>query len=317
MRRYIIKRVLHSLFIIWLVATTVFIGLQLLPGGPVRTMMGPNVPERAIQEMRRELGLHKPIWIQYLDFLKSLITFQFGTSLTTQEPIEKIVMTVAPRTFSIGIVGMIVGITLSIPTGIISALRKGEPSDYVATVAAFAGLSFPAFFIGILLMLVFAVHIDLFPTFGYVPIKKDPIGWAQHIILPGIAVGLPYTAVVMRMTRSSMLEVMGQQYMKTAKSKGVSARVRLWKHALQNALIPVVTVAGIQIALIIIGSVTVEIVFGINGIGRTLVDSILKRDYPLAQVIIIITSTVLVGMNLIVDIVYTVIDPRIRYEGES
>lgn len=316
MRRYIAKRVLHSVFLVWLVATVVFFGLQALPGGPVRTMLGPNVPEEAVRELRRQLGLNQPIWVQYLNFMKDLLTFDFGFSLTSQEPIEKIIMTVAPRTFSIGLVGMIVGITISIPTGIISALRKGEPADYAATVAAFAGLSFPAFFIGILLMLVFAVHLSLFPTFGYVPIKKNPIGWLHHIILPGIAVGLPYTAVVMRMTRSSMLEVMGKQYMKTAKSKGVDSTIRLWKHALQNALIPVVTVAGIQIALIIIGSVTVEIVFGINGIGRTLVDAILTRDYPLAQIVIIITSTVLIGMNLIVDIVYTVIDPRIRYEGD-
>lgn len=315
MRRYIAKRIGWGLFVIWLVATTVFLGLHALPGGPVESMMGPNVADQAIEELREKLGYNRPLWVQYVDWLTSIVTLDFGTDPMTGTPVAERVMNTAPRTLSIAMVGIIFGLSVSIPAGVVSALRKGEPADYVATIAAFSGISFPAFFTGILLMLVFAVHLELFPVFGYVPIKESFWGWLRHIILPGLAVGAPYTAIIMRMTRSSMLEVMGEQYMKTARSKGVRPRIRLFKHALQNAMIPVVTVAGIQIAIIVIGSVTVELVFGLAGIGRLLVDAILSRNYPVAQVVIVLTSTLLVGMNLLVDIVYTFIDPRIKYGG--
>lgn len=317
MRRYIAKRIIYGLFIVWLVATTVFLGLHALPGGPVESMMGPNVPQEAVEELRHQLGYDRPLWVQYVDWMTNLLTLNFGTDPITGTPIAERIMNTAPRTLSIALVGIIFGLTLSIPAGVISALKKDQPADYAATVAAFAGLSFPAFFTGILLMLVFAVWLDFFPVFGYVSMKKSFWGWLHHILLPGLAVGAPYTAVIMRMTRSSMLETLGEQYMKTARAKGIAPRVRLFKHAMQNAMIPVVTVAGIQIAIIVIGSVTVELVFGLAGIGRLLVDSILSRNYPVAQVVIVLTSILLVGMNLLVDIVYTLIDPRIKYGGEA
>lgn len=317
MYRYLLKRVVHGLFVMWLVATVVFLGLRVIPGGPVRTMLGPEATPEAVAALEQQLGLNQPLHVQYVDWFVGLLGGDLGRSITTGESVATLLAEAAPRTFSIGLVGVLVGLGIAIPAGVVSATRKDQPADYVATISAFLGLSMPAFFIGILLALVFGVWLDLLPIFGYTPLSEGVIPWLQSILLPGIAVGLPYAAIVMRMMRSSLLEVMNEPYMQAARAKGVSSRVRLYKHALQNALIPVVTVAGIQIALILVGSVTVEIVFGIQGLGRLLVDSILDQDYPVTQGVILVIAGVMVTMNILVDFAYTAIDPRIRYGGES
>jgi peptide/nickel transport system permease protein len=246
-----------------------------------------------------------------------LITLDLGPSFTSGASVNDLLATALPRTISIAVLAIIIGFGIAIPAGIISATRKGEPIDYVATIAAFAGLSMPAFFIGILLALVFGVWFSMLPVFGYVPLSEGVDQWFAHLILPAIAVGTPYAAVIMRMMRSSLLEVLGSPYMKTARSKGVSRRVQLYKHAFQNALLSVITIAGIQVALILTGSITVEIVFGINGIGRLLVDSMLDRDYPVVQGVILVVAAIMVFTNLFIDILYTFIDPRIRYGSDS
>ena len=317
MRRYVAKRVLHALFIMWLVATTVFFFLRAIPGGPVRTMLGQEGTPEAVRALRAQLGLDQPLYIQYADWMTDLLTFEFGQSITTSQSVSEVVAQAAPKTVSIGALAVCIGLLVAIPAGIVSATRKHEPIDYVATISAFLGLSMPAFFVGILLALVFGVWLDLLPVVGYTPLSEGIVPWFRSILLPGIAVGLPYGAVVMRMMRSSLLEVMDEPYMRTARAKGVSSRVRLFKHAVQNALIPVVTVAGIQLALVLVGSVTVELVFGIQGLGRVLVDSMLDRNYPVTQVVIMLVAAVMVFTNLAVDLAYTVIDPRIRYGGES
>jgi peptide/nickel transport system permease protein len=317
MRRYIAKRVVHALFIMWAVATSVFFGLRAIPGGPVRTMLGQEATPEARKALREQLGLNDPLHVQYAEWMVDLVTFQFGRSITSSQEVATVVGQAAPRTFSIALVAIVVGLGIALPAGVISATRRREAIDYVATVGAFLGLSMPAFFVGILLALVFGVWLDLLPVIGYTPLSEGVGPWFRNILLPGIAVGLPYGAVVMRMMRSSLLEVLDKPFMKTALAKGVDGRVRLYKHALQNALIPVVTVAGIQLALVLVGSVTVELVFGINGLGRLLVDSMLDRNYPVTQVVILLVAAVLVFTNLAVDLAYTAIDPRIRYGGES
>ncbi|MFB6072181.1 MAG: ABC transporter permease [Halobacterium sp.] len=316
MRRYIAKRVAHALFVMWLVATTVFFGLRLIPGGPVRTMLGQEATPRAVAALREQLGLDEPLYVQYLDWMVDLFTGDFGQSITSQQSVGELVGAAYPKTLSIAVVAIVLGVTVALVTGVVSATRKREPVDYVATTAAFLGISMPAFFTGIVLAIVFGVYLDWLPIVGYTPLREGVVPWFKSIVLPAVAVGLPYSAVVMRMMRSSLLEVLDEPYMKTARAKGVGGRVRLFKHALQNALIPVVTVAGIQLALILIGSVTVEIVFGIKGLGRLLVNSMLDRDYPVVQVTIFLVAAVMVFTNLAVDLTYTVIDPRIRV-GES
>lgn len=317
MYRYTAKRVVHAVFIMWMVATTVFFGLRLIPGGPVRTMLGQEATPQAVASLRTELGLNRPLYVQYFDWLGDMATLQFGQSLSTSQSVVELVSQAAPRTFSIALFAIIVGLGVAIPTGIVSATQKGKLSDYIATITAFLGVSMPAFFVGILLALVFGVWLNLLPVFGYTPPSEGIVPWLKSILLPGIAVGLPYSAVVMRMMRSSLLEVLNEPYMRTARAKGVNDRVVLYKHALQNALIPVVTVAGIQLALVLVGSVTVELVFGIQGLGRLLVDSMLDRNYPVTQAVILIVAAVMVFTNLAVDLVYTVLDPRIGYGGSQ
>lgn len=317
MRKYIIKRSVYAVFVIWAVATIVFLAMHLLPGGPVHAILGRNASQESVEQLRRQLGLNKPLLVQYVDWMTSLLNFQFGQSLTSGQDVNVIVSRAAPKTFSIGLLGTVVGLMVAIPTGIASAVYKDEPVDYFATVVAFLGLSMPAFFTGIVLAIIFAVWLSVLPVVGYAPLSDGVIPWLKHLLLPGIAVGLPYGAILMRMTRSSLLEVLEKPYMKTAKSKGVSSPVRLWKHAFQNAMIPVVTVAGIQIAIILVGSITVEIVFAVEGLGRLLVDSITRRNYPVTQVVIVLTSAILVFANLLMDITYTIIDPRIRYGSEE
>jgi peptide/nickel transport system permease protein len=317
MRNYVIKRSIHAIFITWLVSTVIFVGVRLIPGGPVHAMLGRRASQSQVEALRTRLGLNRPIHVQYVDFIQDLLVLDFGQSIRTSQEVTTIIMNALPKTAAIGVVGVLFGLLIAIPAGIISATRRGDPSDHAATTVAFLGLSAPAFFIGILLMVIFSVELGLLPVFGYTPLNEGLLPWFKSVLLPGISVGLPYTAVVMRMTRSSLLEVLGQPYMKTARAKGLNNSVRLYKHALQNALIPVVTVAGIQLAVIIGGVVTVEIVFGIKGMGRVVVQAILNRDYPVAQVAIMVLAIGFVYINLIVDLMYTFIDPRIKYGDEA
>jgi peptide/nickel transport system permease protein len=317
MWRYVTKRVAHALFVMWLVATTVFFGLRAIPGGPVKTMLGQEATPEAVRALRRQLGLDRPLPIQYVDWMTDLLVLDLGTSITSSSSVTTLIVQAAPRTLSIGGFGVVLGLAVAIPAGVVAATHKNEASDYVATIIAFLGISMPAFFVGILLAIVFGVWLGWFPVIGYNPLSEGFVPWLESIVLPGIAVGLPYAAGVTRMMRSSLLEVLDQQYMRTALVKGLSGNTQLYKHALQNALIPVVTVAGIQLALVLGGTVTVEIVFGIKGLGRLLVDSILDRDYPVTQATILLISGIFVFMNLIVDIAYTAIDPRIRYGGDE
>jgi len=317
MWRYIAKRTGHAIFVMWMVATTVFVGLRSVPGGPVRAMLGQEATPSAVASLRADLGLDQPLHVQYVDWLGGMLSGDFGRSITSSETVGALIGSAAPKTISIAAFGVVLGLAVAIPAGIIGATRRNEPADYAATVGAFVGISMPAFFIGILLAIVFGVQLGWFPVVGYTSPSEGVVPWLKSIVLPGIAVGLPYAAGVTRMMRSSLIETLDEQYMRTAVAKGISSRVQLYKHALQNAMIPVVTIAGIQLALVLGGSVTVEIVFGIQGLGRLLVNSILERNYPVTQMTILLVAGIFVFMNLLVDVAYTAIDPRIRYGGEQ
>jgi len=314
MKRYILKRLAHAVFIMWLVATTLFFGLRAVPGGPAYAILGREATPERVESLRRQLGLNEPITEQYVDWMVNILQLDLGNSLRTGQPVTDTIMAAAPKTLSIGVLAICVGLAVAIPAGIISATRRGELPDKVSMLIAFLGLSAPAFFFGIVLMVVFGVWYSFLPIFGYTPIRDGVVPWLEHLILPAIAVGLPYAAIITRMMRSSLLDVLNEQYMKSARAKGVNKRVRLFKHALQNALIPVVTVAGVQLAVIVGGSVTVEIVFGIKGMGRVLVQALTSRDYPVTQGAILFIAFGLIMINLVVDIMYTVIDPRIGYD---
>lgn len=318
LKGYILKRTVYAFFVVYLVATVVFAAVRAIPGDPIALMLGSEADDEARQALRSELGLDEPVYVQYTEWFLNVVQGDLGTSIITREPVLDMIVGVLEPTLSIGVVGIVIATTVAIPAGIISAVRRYRVEDYVATLIAFFGISMPSFWIGILLILVFGAELGVLPIYGYVSFTEEGfVTWLQHVILPATAIALPFGGILMRMVRSSMLEVLNEDYMRTARAKGLSKRLVLFKHGLQNALIPIVTIAGILFALLLAGVVAVEIVFGYRGLGRLLINSIQRRDFPVVQGSVILVSFVFVFMNLAVDLVYPVLDPRIGYGGEE
>lgn len=317
MRQYIAKRVAHAGVVIYIVATIVFFAVRAIPGDPARVLLGGDANAAAIEALRQEMGLNQPLYIQYFRWVGRVLQGNLGTSIFNDEGVLTMLIGVAEPTLSIAGLGMGIALLIAIPAGITSAVKQYQVEDYIATTVSFLGISMPGFWIGIVLLLVFADYLSLVPAFGYVSFREGIVPWLQHIILPALAVGLPYGGILMRMTRSSMMEVMNEDYMRTARAKGLDSRIVLFKHGLQNALIPIVTIAGILLGVLLGGVVAVEIVFGIQGLGRLLITSIQRRDFPVIQGSVIVISFVFVFMNLLVDILYTSINPRIKYGGSD
>lgn len=296
------------------VATLVFFMLRLVPGDPIAAMLADAGSEEAREALIRRLGLDQPVIVQYGKWFWNMLHGDMGTSIYgSNQPVAKIISEALPRTLSLALLSFLVAIVIALPAGIISATRKNTATDNVVSVAAFIGLSMPDFWLAILLIIVFAANLQWLPAIGYVPLSEGLWPWLRHLILPAIAVGTGFSAIMARMIRSSMLEVLQADYMRVAASKGLAERALLLRHALPNALIPVVTVIGIAFALLISGAVVVENVFAIKGLGRVLIQGILNRDYPVVQGAVLVVSAIFVVSNLIVDLLYALIDPRIRY----
>ncbi len=313
MTRFLVRRLLVSVVVIWAIATLVFFMLRMVPGDPIGAMLA-DVDPSAAEALRARLGLDQPVYVQYVRWMVNMLRGDMGNSIYgSNQPVRQIIAEALPRTLSISLVAIVIALVISFTAGIISAVKKGTWMDHVVTFIAILGLSMPSFWLGILLIIVFAVNLNWLPAIGYAPLSDGFWPWFSHIILPAIAVGTPFAAIIARMIRSSMLEVSREDFIRTARSKGLSARVVLVRHIFRNALIPVVTVMGIAFALLMTGAVIVENVFAIKGLGRVLIQSILNRDYPVVQGAILIVSLVFVATNLLVDVLYTVIDPRIRY----
>jgi peptide/nickel transport system permease protein len=314
MTQYIIRRLIQSLFIIWGCATLVFFMLRMIPGDPVIQMLGPEYTPEAAAALRHKLGLDQPLHIQYVRWFGNVLTGDLGGSIASGETVAGAIKTALPKTLSLAALSFLIALIIAIPAGIIAALRRNSVFDYVASVVAFVGVSMPSFWIGIILILIFAVQLRWLPAIGYSEIAEDGFGeWFKRLILPSLAIGVGYSAILMRFVRAGLLEVLGSDYVRTARAKGVRERSVVLHHALRNSLIPVVTVIGIQLALLLSGAVVVETVFSIRGLGRILVGGIFDRDYPMVQGVILLISVIFVLANLIVDIVYTFLDPRIHY----
>jgi peptide/nickel transport system permease protein len=312
--QYIIRRLIHSAFIVWGCATLVFFMLRAVPGDPVVVMLGPEYTPQAATALRRKMGLDQPIYVQYVKWAGNVVTGDLGTSIASPEPVMSAIKSGLPKTMSLAALSFLLAVLIAVPAGIVSALRRNSAIDYAASVVAFVGVSMPGFWFGIILILIFAVKLRWLPAIGYSPIGEDgPWAWFEHLILPSLAIGTGYAAILMRFVRSGLLEVLNSDYIRTARAKGVSERGIIVRHALRNALIPVVTVAGIQLALLLSGAVIVETVFAIRGLGRILVGAIFDKDYPIVQGVILLTTVIFVLANLIVDVVYTFLDPRIKY----
>lgn len=314
MRRYISKRIIHALIVVWMVTTIVFLIVRAIPGNPVATLLGPNATPEARRALRQELGMNQSIYVQYVRWLEKLLEGDFGHSIFKSEPVLDLIIDVAEPTISIAVLGITIAIAIGISGGIISAIHQYEIEDHIATIAAFLGISMPGFWIGILLVLAFS-GTKLFPVFGYASIHEGIVPWLRHITLPSLAVGIPFGASIMRMMRSSMLEVMNEDYMRTARAKGLDPNLVIFKHGIQNAFISVITIIGILFAIVLGGLVAIELVFSIQGFGRLLIKSLFRRDYPVIQGGVIILSGVFVTVNLVIDILYTMINPKIRYAG--
>jgi peptide/nickel transport system permease protein len=315
MGRYIIRRLIHAIFVIWGCATLVFFMLRMIPGDPVIQMLGPEYTPEAAVALRHKLGLDEPVLTQYARWITNVARGDLGGSIASGETVADAIKSGVPKTASLTLVSFVIAMTIALPAGIIAALQRNKPVDYIASFIAFIGVSMPSFWFGIILILVFAVQLKWLPAIGYAEIADKGVGeWLKRLILPGMAIGAGYAAILMRFVRAGLLEVLSSDYVRTARAKGVRERAVIVRHALRNALIPVVTVAGIQLALLLSGTVVTETVFSIRGLGRILVGAIFDRDYPIVQGVILLISVVFVLANLVVDVLYTFLDPRIRYE---
>jgi peptide/nickel transport system permease protein len=322
MYRYIIQRILLVVPTLFGAAALVFLLMRLIPGDICVVRLGSGggtFDERAVAACHAELGLDRPILIQFFDFIWGLCRFDFGTSMWSGKPVSYEIAARFPISLEIAILATVVAVVVAIPCGTLSALKQNSVTDFVVRVIAIAGLATPGFWLGILIILAIlnisqaAFGAPWMPPIDYVPLWKDPVRNLSMAIWPAIAVGYRTSAVTMRMTRSAMIEVMREDYIRTARAKGLLERIVVNRHALKNALLPVVTLIGIESAFLIGGLVVTEQVFNLNGIGRLLVQAVQNQDYTLTQALVMLTVAVFVFTNTAVDMLYAWLDPRIRY----
>jgi peptide/nickel transport system permease protein len=313
MTQYIIRRLIYSIFIIWGCATIVFFMLRLVPGDPVAAMLGIEYTPEAAAQLRKNLGLDKPIYVQYVNWLGDVLHGDLGKSIDTRQSVSDQIVSAFPKTLSITILGFIFGAVVAVPIGVLAALKRDSVFDWVASISTFIGISLPTFWFGIVFILIFAVQFRWFPSVGYVSPSEGLWPWFKHLVLPGLAAGVGEAAILMRFVRAGLLEVLGSDYVRTARAKGLPERRVILSHAMRNSMIPVVTVAGLSLAGLLGGLVITETVFAISGIGRLLTVAIFAKDYPIVQGVILLITFFFVMANLIVDVLYTFLDPRIRY----
>ncbi len=315
MTRYLIRRGIGALIVMWAVATLVFFIVRLVPGDPIAAMLFDTGDAAAVEQLRHKLGLDAPLYVQYVKWFWLMFQGDLGNSIYGSHiPVAQEIVEALPRTLSLAALGFLIALVIAVPAGLIAATRRGSLLDHGVTIAAFLGLSMPDFWTGILLIILFAATLQWLPAIGYVPLSEGFWPWFSHLILPALAVGTTFSAIIARMIRSAMLEVLKTDYIRVARAKGLTRSVLILRHAFPNALIPVVTVMGIAFALLMAGAVVVENVFSIRGLGRMLIQGILNRDYPSVQGAVLVISAIFVFSNLLVDLLYTVIDPRIRYD---
>jgi peptide/nickel transport system permease protein len=305
MIKYIIKKLILMIPVLIGLTVLIFLILHLSPGNPVDMIVGPNAPPEVYARVERDLGLDKPLLTQYLIFIRNAVKGDLGTSILQKRPVVEMIKQRFPVTLELGFWGLILSFIIAVPTGIVAAINRDKNVDYISMAIALLGISVPSFFLGLMLLYFFAFRMNMFPISGY--------GTWRHLVLPVITIGLTDAAVTARMVRSSMLEVLSQDYVRTARAKGILENKVIYKHALKNALIPIITLLGMRIGWIMGGSVILEMVFNRQGLGRLMVNAIFSRDYPVVQgSMLVLTTAVLLG-NLLADILYAIVDPRIKY----
>ncbi|MCC7284208.1 MAG: ABC transporter permease, partial [Acetobacteraceae bacterium] len=309
---YIIRRLIAAVPTLIAVLTLVFVIVRIVPGDPALVILGDQATPQALAALRTRLGLDQPIWQQYITFLSAVLTGDFGTSMVTGRPVWSEVAAVLPHTLDLTIASMIFGVAVGVPAGIWAALHRNGMIDYSLRIFSLLGLSFPVFVFGIYLLLAFALHWRLFPVIGAADLSDIP-DRLHKLVLPTFTLGLVMAAYITRVTRSGMLQVLGEDYVRTARAKGVPWRVVVRRHALRNALIPVVTVVGLYVGILIGNSVLTEIVFNRPGLGKVIVGALNQRDYTMLQGLMVIYCFLIVVVNLVTDLTYGSIDPRVKH----
>lgn len=309
----ILKRIVATIPVIGVVALTLFALLHLTPGDPAQIIAGDYATPQDIAKIRAALGLDKPLLIQAGIWLGNVLRGDLGTSIYSGLPVTTLIAQRVGPTVALTLLAMLISVTLAVPLGVLAAWRQGSWIDRVIMIFSVSGFSMPVFWLGFLLVWVFSIWLGVLPVQGYQPLAEGPWQFLRHLILPAATLSLIYMALIARMTRASMLGVLGEDYVRTAFAKGLPPRRVLLGHALKAASLPVVTIIGVGFALLIGGAVVTESVFALPGIGRLTVDAIVRRDYPVIQGVILIISGVYVLLNLVIDILYVFLDPRIRY----
>lgn len=304
MLRYVIKRIFFLFPILLGMTVIVFLMLHLAPGDPIDLIVGPNVTPEIRENIRHQYGLDRPLPIQYLHFLGNLLKGDLGTSIIQHRPVAEIIIQRFPVTLELSVAGLLISFLVAIPIGVKAAIKRNTLTDYICMVTSLVGISMPTFWLGLMLLYIFAYKLRLFPVSGY--------GTWKHLFLPALTLGFTDAALTARMVRSSMLEVIRQDYIRTARSKGLSEKLVINRHALKNALIPIITLLGLRIGWIMGGSVVLEIVFTRPGLGRMMIEAILARDYPVVQGGMVVLTTAIILGNLFADLLYAIVDPRIK-----
>jgi peptide/nickel transport system permease protein len=311
----VLARRLFSALPVLLIVSLISFGLmRLIPGDPAAAIAGISATPAQIEQLRRDLGLDEPVWMQLLHYYEGLAKGDLGRSLLLGKGVFAATMERLPVTIGLSLYALVFTLIIGIASGIIAALRQNTWIDQAAMMFAMIGISVPNFFLGLLMIILFAVHLGWLPSGGYVPFSQDPVGWLRSMTMPAFSLALLQAGLLARITRSSMLEVLRQDYIRTARAKGLPQRRVILKHALANAMIPIVTVVGIIVSLLLSGAVVTEALFSIPGMGQLLTQAVLNRDYPMVQGGLLLVTTFLVLVNITVDTLYAVIDPRVRDE---
>jgi peptide/nickel transport system permease protein len=305
MKAYVLRRLWQSALTLVGVSVLVFVILRVVPGDPAKMLLPDGAPQSAVDELNRQLGLHEPLYVQYGLFLQSVFRGDFGQSFQYRAPALRVVVERLSATVQLALAALLITVGVGVSLGIVAAVRRGTGYDYASTVLAVLGQSLPNFWLGIMLILLFGVALRWLPTSGFE-------SW-RHLILPAVTLAAFPMALVARLTRSSMLEILGRDFIRTGRAKGLAERAVILRHALRNAAVPLLTVLGLQIGTLLGGAVITESVFAWPGMGKLVVDAIFFRDFPVVQTVLILSATIFVVINLLVDLLYTVIDPRIRY----
>jgi peptide/nickel transport system permease protein len=313
MTAYILRRLIALLPVLLIVATVGFFLIYLTPGDPAAVMLGPDATEEELTVLRHAMGLDKPLLVQLYRWYTRVLRGDLGYSIFLQRPVLQAILERIEPTVLLTLLSLVIAVAIGVPAGVVAAVRRNTWLDQASMGVALFGVSVPNFWLGLNLILLFSVYLGLLPVAGYVPLGTSLSGALRTLVLPAVTLGISASALIARMTRSSMLEVLGQDFVRTARAKGNKELRVIWRHALRNAMIPTVTVIGLAMGGLLSGAIVTETVFALPGVGRLVISSVLRRDYPVVQGVLMFIAAIYVLVNLLIDVIYVYLDPRVKY----